>query len=144
MGRRLAAIAVAAVCLLTAGYLAASERDADQLRHAEELGLTGDYAGALAAARRVDVPPQDGRALAVQAYALQAMRRGPEASTMFARAVARDPNNWVLHRDWGVLLAGLGRRAQAGREIGRALRLNPGMPLPPGFSPPARSPERAR
>jgi len=136
-------MAAGAVCLLSALYLAANDRDADRVRDADRLGAAGDYAGALRVARDVSAPPQDARALVVQAYALHALGRRPQASRAFARAVARDPNNWVLHRDWAVVLAQLGRRAQAGDEMSRALALNPRMSLPAGFIAPARSAKRA-
>lgn len=135
---RLTAIATGVVCALTAAYFVSNARDANRVRDANELGAAGDYRGALRASDGVTRPPQDARALLVRAYALLGLRRGAAASTAFARAAARDPNNWVIHRDWGILLLQLGRRAQAGHEMGRALALNPRMPLPPGFIRPVR------
>lgn len=143
MRARLTAIAAGAVCLLTAVYLGANDRDADRVRDADQRGAAGDYAGALRVARDVSAPPQDARALLIQAYALQALGRRPQASRAFARAAARDPNNWVIHRDWAILLAQLGRRTQARDEMTRALALNPRMALPTGFIAPGRSAKRA-
>jgi Flp pilus assembly protein TadD len=125
------------VCLLTAGYLFVSAREADVLRDANRLGLQGRYADALAQARRVSRPPADARAELVEAYALRELGRPVAASAAFARATRRDPGNWVIRRDWAVVLAQLGRQRQAGVQMARALALNPRMSLPPGFLPAA-------
>ena len=52
----------------------------------------------------------------------------------FRQAVRRDPNNWVLHRDYAIVLRRLGDRARARTRMGTALALNPRMILPPGFA----------
>jgi len=129
MGRnRLTAIAIGAVCLLTALYLGVARHDAVLLRDANRLGLAGRFADALTVAERIRHPPADARAQLVEAYALEALARATEASRAFSRAARRDPNNWAIREDWAVLLDELGDRAGARIEYRRARRLNPRLP----------------
>ncbi len=130
---RLTAGGVAVVCLLTAIYLGLQARDAATLRDANRLGLQGRYEQALREAQRVSRPPQRDRAALVQAYALRALGRPAAASAAFSAASQRDPGNWVIHRDWALVLSSLGRPAQARRELRRAVRLNPRMLAPAGL-----------
>lgn len=122
------------MCALGAIYLAGQRQQADHVRDANELGAAGKYAQALRAARRVRGAPQEAEAIRVQAYALAAERRYAEASRAFAVAVTRNPNNWVLHRDWAIVLRALGRRSASSRELSRALIMNPRMAIPAGFT----------
>lgn len=78
------------------------------------------------------VPAAD-RAPLTEAYALFALGRFEPAARAFARAAERDPQNWVIYRDWARAQLALGRAAQAGRTMARAKKLNPRMTLPPGF-----------
>jgi Flp pilus assembly protein TadD len=123
----------AVVCLLGAVYLEVERRDQVRLKDANELGRKGNYLVAAREAERVSRAPADGRALLVRAYALAGARRDRQASDAFAAAARRDPNNWVIHRDWALLLQRLGNVRRARAEMGRALGLNPRMQLPPGF-----------
>ena len=50
-------------------------------------------------------------------------------------AVLRDPNNWVLQRDYAIVLLRLGERQAARERMGRAQALNPRIVLPTGFRP---------
>jgi Flp pilus assembly protein TadD len=70
----------------------------------------------------------------LRAYALRDAGRESQALAAFARASAADPNNWIIRRDWAVLLAQLGKRDAAARQMAVALRLNPRLVLPAGFS----------
>jgi Flp pilus assembly protein TadD len=136
---RLATAGASLVCLLAGLYLAQARHDAQLLKEANHLGLARQYEEAVTTARMVKRPPSDAQALAVQAYALERLDRPRAASLAYERAVRRDPNNWILHRDWAVLLASLGKRRQAAQEMGLALRLNPRLELPPGFTRPLRA-----
>ncbi|MDQ3092327.1 MAG: tetratricopeptide repeat protein, partial [Actinomycetota bacterium] len=70
---------------------------------------------------------------AVRGYAHFAEGQIAQARTAFRNAVVRDPNNWVLQRDYAIALLGVGERAEAQARMGRARALNPRMLLPPGF-----------
>ena len=78
------------------------------------------------------VPAAD-RAPLTEAYALFALGRYEPAARAFRRAAQRDPENWVIYRDWARAQFALGKRVQAGRTMARAKTLNPRMTLPPGF-----------
>ena len=140
---RLATAGASLVCLLAGLYLAQARHDAELLKQANHQGLTRQYEEAVATARQIKRPPSDARALAVEAYALQRLGRPRAASIAFEKAVRRNPNDWVLHRDWAVQLASLGQRRQAAKEMGRALQLNPRLALPPGFTRPRPRPARS-
>ncbi len=130
---RLAAIPVAVGSLLAALYLAGAQRDAAHVDDANRLGAQGRYADAERAARRAEREPASTRARLVEAYALRDQGRIAEAERAFADVARADPNEWTVRRDHAVLLARLGRREAAAREMARALQLNPRMRLPPGF-----------
>jgi Flp pilus assembly protein TadD len=130
---RALALGAAAACLLVAAYLGIQRREEVRLRDANALGVKRDYAGAEALARRVTRPPALTRALLVRARASAALGRHRVASRAYARAAARDPENWALRREWAISLLVLGDRVRARREIERSLALNPRTPLPRGF-----------
>jgi len=132
-GARLPSVAIAALCALTAIYLAQARNDAEVLREANQQGLAGRFDAAARTAHGLDRAPADARARLVEAHALEAARRPAAASDAYARAARRTPNDWVVHRDWAVLLNRLRDHRAASREIGRALALNPRMALPAGF-----------
>lgn len=138
---RLAAIGAAAVCVFAALYLTQQRREAGRVQAASEAGSAGEYGTALRLAGEVSDPPHDAEALRIRAYALIYLSRFAAASQAFGAAVARNPNDWVLHRDWAIVLRFLGKRSLSRREISRALALNPRMALPPGF---IRAPRSAR
>lgn len=130
---RLAGLAAAVICVLGAIYLGQGQQQASLVEKANQQGAAGRSREALATAERVHAPPQDVPAQLVQAHALEDLGRSRDASTMFARVVHREPANWVARRDWAVLLSELGNTSAAQQEMDRALALNPGMELPPGF-----------
>jgi tetratricopeptide (TPR) repeat protein len=143
LGGRAAIVVAAVVCGLTAIYLGINAHDATLVKRANEQGLHHRYAQALDTAARVKHPPADARALLVTAYALRDQGRLPAASAAFSRAANRDPNNYEIHFNWALLLLRLGERSAAGREMGRAVELNPRLVPPLPFVVPKR-PGRAR
>jgi Flp pilus assembly protein TadD len=121
----------AGVCALAAVYFGVHYRDAVRLRSANELGHAGRYDEALQKAEAISHVPEAGRALLVQAYALVALHRDRDASTAFAAAARRDPDNWRVHRDWSLVLDRLGAHRRAVAERARAKSLNPRLLGPP-------------
>lgn len=126
-------LGLSAACLVLGVWLAAQSRDALQLRHANERGAGGDLHGALQLASQVRPGPYAGAADRTRAYALVRLGRDHAARTAFGAAIAHSPNDWVLRRDFAALLAGLGERLPARRQMERALALNPYAAVPPGF-----------
>lgn len=127
------AIAAALVCAALAAYLAMAARDERTLQRANALGAQGDAVGALRLARSVERAPATTRAHLTAAYAALAAGRPAEAITEFAAAARRDPDDWVIHRDWALALAATGQRDRAARRMTRAAQLNPRLRVPPGF-----------
>lgn len=123
-------VAIALACALGAGYLAAEAVDAERVQRANELGIAGDYEGALSAAARVQGGPAERRAMQVEANALYAAGRLEQAADAFARLARRDPHNWVVHSEHARVLLALGARRRARAAMARARRLNPTLPLP--------------
>lgn len=134
---RLAAIAASGACVLAAAYLWGARDDALQAGAARGLLDDGSYG---AAADKAAAAPADARALRIRAYALRDAGNSGAAGTAFAAAAAADPENWLLRRDWAVLLAQVGDRAGAAKQMAVALGLNPRMKLPPGFLKPGQTP----
>jgi len=132
MRSRLVAIAVAAVCLVAAAYLIVGQRQASHLQHARDLARAGHYGEAVRLAEGISGASATA-ARAVVAEALARSGGGAPADRAFARAVAANPTNWALRRDWAVLLYADGRRGQARRQMEAALSLNPRMDLPTEF-----------
>jgi Flp pilus assembly protein TadD len=128
---RLAAIGASAACASVALYLWGARDDASKVGTARALLDEGRYA---AAAQHAGAAPGDARAALIQAYALRDAGRERDAVAAFARASAADPDNWIVRRDWAVLLAQLGQRDAAARQMAAALRLNPRLVLPAGFN----------
>jgi Flp pilus assembly protein TadD len=131
--RRGPAVAVAIGALLTAIYLAIAAIAGARLDRANQLGVEGRPAAALAEARTVDVGPAKSRAALVEAYALVQLGDDVGADASYSRAAAADPNNWAIHANWASTLVRIGRPARAREEFEHARALNPRMDLPPGF-----------
>ncbi len=74
-----------------------------------------------------------GRAAAVRGYAYSRGRRYDRAAAAFAAAVRHAPNDWVLQRDYAIVLRRLGQGPRASARMQRALALNPRMQVPRGF-----------
>jgi hypothetical protein len=136
-GARLAAIAASGACVLATVYLWAARDDAVRTGAARGLLDEGRYG---AAASKAATAPGDAHALLVRAYALRDAGRSSAAGTAFAAAAAADSDNWVLRRDWAILLAQVGDRPAAARQMTVALALNPRLELPPGFLKPGQTP----
>lgn len=135
---RLLGVAVAVICVGLGAQLLASHGEEARLQRANQLGLEGDYARALATARQIPDGPARSGADVVRAYAHRARGENAAAAAAFSRALRRRPNDWTLQRDYASVLLGLGRRAKAQARMRQALRLNPKMMLPAGFAPAAR------
>lgn len=130
--RRLPFIAFALVCLLLGGFLAVSSRDEARLGRANADLVAGRNAEALAELDGVD-GEAGRRAAALRGYAYRNSGQLERARQAFQQAVRRDPNNWVLQREYAGVLLRVGERAKARARMSRAKALSPRMPLPPGF-----------
>jgi len=133
LAARLPFVAVALVCAGLGIYLALSSGGEARLHRANAHMLAGRDAAALAELRGLEGEPGR-RAAALRGYAQLGRGQLRQARTAFRQAVQRDPNNWVLHRDYAIVLRRLGDRARARTRMGTALALNPRMILPPGFA----------
>ena len=132
LAARLPLIVLAILCAVFGILLAASSlREAALHRGQTELAA-GRNAAALTELERLDGDAA-GRAAALRGRAYRNSGRLEPARLAFQTAVRRDPNNWVLQREYGEVLLALGERAKARARISRARALNPRMPLPPGF-----------
>jgi len=132
MAARLPSLAVAVLCAALGIYLAGRSGGEARLARANAALLAGDHARAL-----VEIDGATGtlaeRAHAVRGYAHFARGRYEPARAAFREAVLRDPNNWVLRREYAVTLLRLGDRVRAQAMMRSARALNPRMPLPAGF-----------
>jgi Flp pilus assembly protein TadD len=129
---RLAAIVVAACCVVAGIYLLGAQRQAAHLQDARDLARGGHYAQAARAAARVT----GASAAAAKGVAAEALARsggGPVADRAFANAVRADPTDWTLWRDWAVLLYADGQRSRARHKMEVAYWLNPRIVVPPAF-----------
>jgi hypothetical protein len=120
------------VCLVAAAYLIVAQRQATDLQQARDLARAGHYGEAVHLAQGVSGASATA-ARAVVAEALARSGGGAAADRAFARAVAADPTDWALRRDWAVLLYVGGRRGRAARQAETALSLNPRIDLPTEF-----------
>ena len=129
---RLSFVAVALVCASLGTYLAISSRDEARLSRAHAHVLAGRNAEALDELAGLRGETQL-RAAALRGRAYRNSGRLQPARREFQSAVRRDPYNWVLQREYAVVLLRLGERAKARARMSRAKALNPRMLLPPGF-----------
>src|SRR5687768_16522999 len=110
-----------ALAILCAGFgilLAVSSRDEARLRRANADVIAGRNADALA--ELADLAGEAGnRAAALRGRAYRNSGRLEPARRAFQTAVRRDPNNWVLQREYGEVLLALGERAKARARISR-------------------------
>lgn len=132
MASRVPFLVVAIVSAAIGVYLAIDSRQEDRLAQANADVLAGHEPQAVARLSRVSGAPR-GRADALLGYAYLGSGRLAQARAAFRGAVIRDPNNWVLRRDYAIVLLGLGQRVSADTMMRAARSLNPLMPLPPGF-----------
>lgn len=128
---RLATVALALMFVLAAIYFGIHWHQASEVRNANELGRSRQWAEAARVASRVQDMPERVPALLVRARALRANGQFRAADRAFARAGAEDPSNWIVYRDWGLVIDYLGDRRRAASTYARALALNPRLKLPP-------------
>ena len=129
---RLPFVGIALVCAVLGVYLAVSSRNEVRLGQARADVAAGRDAQALAELEGL------GGESARRAASLRGtvyLRRGrlARARVEFEAATRRDPNNWVLQRDYAIVLLRGGERQEARERMQRARALNPRMPLPRGF-----------
>lgn len=129
---RLPYLAVAALCGLAGLYLAVSRGGEVKLLHAGEDVRAGRHAQALAELDGLG-GQASGRAAVSRGWAYLGRRQYDRAAAEFSAATLRAPNDWVLQRDYAIVLRRLGRREKARARMQRALELNPRMLLPRGF-----------
>lgn len=135
LAARLPFVAAALLCGALGLYLAAVSRGEAALERAQAELIDGRGDAALAELEGLE-GETDRRAAALRGYAHRAEGRLRPARRAFQSAVRRDPNNWILHREYGRVLLALGERAKARARMSRAMALNPRMVLPPGFAAP--------
>lgn len=125
-------VAVALVCASLGAYLAVSSRGESRLDHANAHLLAGRNAEVVAELEGLEGETAL-RAAALRGRAYRNSGRLEAARKELRTAARRDPNSWVLQRDYAEVLLALGRRAKARARMSRAKALNPRMALPPGF-----------
>lgn len=128
----MAAMAVVA-CLAGGIYLATSWHQEIALRNATDAAQAGDYRRAIDQASKVSRAPTLSRALLVRAQAELALGENVAAEASFRRASDAAPNDAEVRRGWAIALTRLGRNGEAGRQLARAVTLDPGLSLP-GFA----------
>ena len=125
-------VAVALLCAALGVYLAISSRGEARLGRANLDVLAGRNHEALAELAGLE-GELEFRAAVLRGHAYRNSGRLEPARQAFQTAVRRDPNNWILQRDYADVLLALGERTKARARMSRAKALNPHMALPPGF-----------
>ncbi|MGB7264489.1 MAG: tetratricopeptide repeat protein [Terracidiphilus sp.] len=74
--------------------------------------------------------PTDARALFDAGYVADAQNRLDDAAALYRRAIAADPKSFEAHLSLGLLLARLGKPAEARPELAAATTLDPGVADP--------------
>lgn len=120
-------------CLVASVWMLGIARQERRLTSAGEALSAGQTQRATRLAASADGETVAARAARTLAAASLLEGKLPEAARQLARATRSSPNDWGLHRDRAVVLRRLGDASGARREIRRALSLNPGLDLPPGF-----------
>jgi len=129
---RLPFVALAIVCAVVGIHLATTSAGEGQLSRANAAMLAGRDDAALAELDGLKGEAAQ-RAAKVRAYAYLGKGELLRSRAAFQTAVRRDPNNWVLQRDYAVVLLRTGERARARARISKAKALNPRIQLPVGF-----------
>lgn len=132
LAARLPFVAVALVCAVLGIYLAVRSGDEARLDRANGHVLANRHVEALAELEGLE-GEADRRAAGLRGYAFLGMGQLRRSRDAFRLALRRDPSNWVLQRDYAIVLLRLGERAQAQARMRTARALNPRMQLPPGF-----------
>jgi tetratricopeptide (TPR) repeat protein len=125
--------ALAALCLLLAGWLLLARADEGHVRRAAELGAAGHYGAAAAEAGRVTRRPAAATAEHLRGLALAGSGKYAASAAAYARAAAMEPRDWTVRREWARVLLALGRRQAAREQMAASLALNPRQSLPAGF-----------
>lgn len=123
---------MALVCACLGAYLATSSRSEARLDRANAHVLAGRNAEALAELEGLGGETSL-RATAHRGRAYRNSGQLERARKEFQTAARRDPNNWVLQREYAEVLLALDQRVKARARMSRAKALNPRMTLPPGF-----------
>lgn len=123
---------ISLVCVVLGVHLAVSSRGEGRSGRANAAVLAGNHARALTELEGLD-GEVGRRASAVRGYAYFGTGQLRRARAELQKAARRDPNNWVLQRDYAIVLLRLGERPKARARMRRAVALNPRMLLPPGF-----------
>ena len=129
---RLPFVALALVSAVLGVYLARSSATEARLGRASADVRADRHADALAELRGLG-GEAGRRAAPLRGYAHLGLGQVRKARAALRSAVRRDPNNWILQRDYAIVLLRLGERKRAGIRMRSARALNPRMPLPPGF-----------
>ena len=132
LAARLPFVLIGLVCSVLGAFLAVSSRGEASLARANAALVAGNHAEALSELEGLEGEHAN-RASAVRGYAYFGLGQLRRARAALQKAARRDPNNWFLQRDYGIVLLRLGERPKARARMRRALALNPRMPLPPGF-----------
>jgi tetratricopeptide (TPR) repeat protein len=125
--------ALAALCLLLAGWLALARADEGHVRRAAQLGAAGRYDDAAAEAGGVSRRPAAASAALLRGRALAGARNFASSAAAYARAAQLEPRDWTVRREWARVLLALGRRKAAQSQMAASLALNPRQSLPAGF-----------
>jgi Flp pilus assembly protein TadD len=131
---RLSFLAIALGCSVLGAYLAVQSGREARLEQASADVSAGR--GAAALAKLDGAGGADSRATRLRGAAYFAAGRTALAVSSFRAAARRDPNNWLVQRDYAVVLLRARHRARAQARMRVALALNPRMPLPHGFAAP--------
>jgi len=129
---RLPFVAIAIVCAVLGVHLALTSADEARLDRASGALLAGRGDKALTELDGLEGAVGQ-RAERLRAYAYLDTGQLTRSRAAFQTAVRRDPNNWVLQRDYAVVLLRTGERARARARISKAKALNPRIQLPVGF-----------
>ena len=130
---RLSFLAVALVCAALGAFLAVNSRTETHLERAGAHVSAGRDAQALA---ELDgVGGEAGRAARLRGAAYFAGGRRQLALAAMREAARHDPSNWLVQRDYAIVLLRSGDRVRARAHMRLARALNPRMALPSGFVP---------
>ena len=133
---RLSFLPLALVCAALGTYLAVNSREEARLERASAHLTAGRHARALAELDGLDADA--GRAARLRGSAYFGSGRLRPAVAALREAARRDPNNWLVQRDYAIVLLRFGDRRRARERMRIARTLNPRMPLPAGFVPDER------
>ena len=134
-GRRLTVVPGVVAAALATLYLGLHAADARKVERANQLGLASSIEEAAAEARQVERRPAETRALQVEAVALTALGRYPDAVAAWRRVAEREPNSWLVHLGLARALAFAGDAKGARAALMRAKGLNPRMRVPDELRP---------